>query len=131
MTIAASELRIGNVFKWNILASMGKGIDRVNLENIKYYEFFDGIPLTEEILLKCGFENNSILLSEQRILDIHDEGSVSFLDSELATELFKSTWNGRDDLFYNIMVIARNIKYLHTLQNLYFALTGKELEINL
>lgn len=68
------------------------------------------IPLTEEILLKCGLEY-------QR---------PDFIKGSFAIRDFDGGYiylNGLDGgLIY---------EYLHQLQNLYFALTGEELEVKL
>ena len=79
-------------------------------------ESFWGIPLTEEILLKCGFkyykENNSYQL---------DFG-------------FYCIWGRLEKeftLYSNGDETETEIKYLHQLQNLYWCLTGQELEVNL
>ena len=76
----------------------------------------EAIELTEEILLKCGFvkiENN------WKVLDI----------------VFASLgWERLAGMVLTLeheSVYLPHIKYLHQLQNLYFALTGEELEINL
>ena len=92
----------------------------------------DPIPLTEEILLKCGFEKKgemypfySLKLKETNGLDL-------LLNSPL--------FNGPDDSSNNFILVLDgsgkfididNIEYLHQLQNLCHILTGKELEINL
>jgi|SRR5690348_6430945 len=76
------------------------------------------IPLTPEILERCGFDGEANLdfkgdLSGQT-LHIHSLG-IAYLygqDSCTAGQAF-----------------TFNCKYLHQLQNLYFALTGEELEI--
>ena len=75
---------------------------------------FQPIPLTEEILLKCGFIIDSINNFEKYPFTIQ-----------------KSNHYVTDFLFYKNGDSGVVIKYLHQLQNLYFALTGKELEINL
>jgi hypothetical protein len=73
------------------------------------------IPLTEEMLLKCGFVKDitSIKLSCNNInLNIrYDSNSIRI---------------GFGD-YYRL----KHIKYLHQLQNLYFALTNEELQIEL
>jgi hypothetical protein len=74
-----------------------------------------GVTLTEEILLKCGFD---------KLLSIFKKDD------------FKIGLDGNDFLLSEITVVFENkikfkIQYLHQLQNLYFALTGKELEVNL
>jgi len=68
------------------------------------------IPLTEEILLKCGYEINFI--DFKHFYKLHN----LYLDSNFQPI----------DTF-----ITYEIKYLHQLQNLYFALTNQELNIEL
>ena len=72
------------------------------------------IPLTEEILLKCGFRKS------KSGMYLFDKFSFDLSDFEFGVE---------SDYYY--LTISENIKYLHQLQNLYFALTDIELEINL
>jgi len=71
------------------------------------------VELTEEILLKCGFEEDGQLFHNQ-------------------IALYK---NGLDGFNYNVNFFEydnlEEIKYLHQLQNLYFALTNEELTVNL
>jgi len=71
-----------------------------------------GIPLTEEWLIKMGFENDNITFSR---------GSV----------WLAPTSTGRYDVFlaglYNGS--QTTLEYVHDLQNLYFALLGTELTI--
>ena len=64
------------------------------------------IPLTEEILLKCGFVPCSIM-------DNH-----YYLEGLLLWNIQGMFINGRTDV---------RLKHLHQLQNLYFALTNEEL----
>jgi len=73
------------------------------------YEDIDPIPVTEEILLKCGFEKKDAFWFTKDIIKI---------ETTLSRGRFK----------YAGFV---SVKHLHQLQNLYFALTGQELEINL
>jgi hypothetical protein len=79
-------------------------------------EYLKPIPLTEERILNCGFKNTTSST-------VH--GSKNF-----SLPYFNLTMYGDEVRFYfnGFMII---IKYLHQLQNLYFALFGKELEINL
>lgn len=74
-----------------------------------YVENLNPIPLTEELLLKCGFEK-------------HKWGIITYYNSLLELDA-DFHLKGVD---YNIQV-----KYLHQLQNLYFDFTGEELEVNL
>jgi hypothetical protein len=117
-----NELRIGN------LVDLGNRIAKiieiahlacvvVDLEEtqdtIEDYERVKGIPLTEEWLLKFGFEKNN---NNQFILM---EGSVDIL--------FNKDLNGWtcDGINFSINMT----EHVHQLQNLYFALTGKELKL--
>ncbi|MGN6438188.1 MAG: hypothetical protein ACTHMM_16730 [Agriterribacter sp.] len=70
----------------------------------------EGISLTPEILENCGFEYN---------------GDHFFKDEVC---LFKL---GNSGIHFLYDYTGKEIKYFHQLQNLYFALTGKELEVNL
>ena len=117
-----NELRIGN------LVDLGNRIAKiieiahlacvvVDLEEtqdtIEDYERVKGIPLTEEWLLKFGFEKNN---NNQFILM---EGSVDIL--------FNKDLNGWtcDGINFSINMT----EHVHQLQNLYFALTGEELKL--
>jgi len=107
----ANELRIGNLF----VDKKTKTI--INIIGLtEQYITFSGhfkndwqakpIPLTEEWLLKFGFKNLSIGLFEL----IHNNviGYRLSIEGQYGYE---------------------EIKYIHQLQNLYFALTGEELTI--
>jgi hypothetical protein len=84
--------------------------------------YFAPIPLTPEILEKCGFEIALIHLPFAKVLvpkslPLQDKLHVALEQKTGPTFLYRPS---------NLKV-----KYLHQLQNLYFALTGTELEINL
>jgi hypothetical protein len=116
----ANELRIGNLF---ILPNGDIG-------KISYHEIrlmvvaiekpdYKPIPLTEEWLLKFGFSNREAFSYKEWFIGFnpitHDW-------------MFDICWLvGHDYPFYRNGHFA--IKYLHQLQNLYFALTGEELTI--
>jgi len=104
-------------------------------------DWYEPIPLTEEWLLKFGFEINSVTFmgkSENRYeirlssheLDIHiDKKTHIYEQTDIVIKLNPNeTW-----LNYNVFIYHANIKlkkplqYVHQLQNLYFALTGEEL----
>ena len=109
----ANELRIGNVVyyistKKELLTHL---IDLPTLKRIEKgnkYNIFKPIPLTEEILLKCGY--------------IKQEGRY-FLCTDAIMQLERYI----DESIYH-SILAIEVKYLHQLQNLYFELTGKELK---
>lgn len=149
--INAAELRLGNRLS-----------DMANLEiNLIVYKIEDGIitcgdkdfdypylaetlkpiPLTEDILLKCGFEKKGSegwFHKDYIAFDLGDEG-VDELDHRYLmhpVEISINTSSFRANI-YNTMDDEQGatpkvkIKTLHQLQNLYFALTGQELEVNL
>lgn len=117
--IQANELRIGNwVFLHQGFDSIKYDIQAHDIE-----ELYDNdgigvapIPITEEDLLECGFEKK-----EQRFESKEALLRISYFDSAWHCSI------GDDDFG----ILFRTIKHLHQLQNLYFALTGKELEIEL
>jgi len=112
----ANELRIGNLVAYEPTIDDWEEII-VKCGNIIQCEIspdsFIPIPLTEEWLLKFGFEKND---NNQFILM---EGSVDIL--------FNKDLNGWtcDGINFSINMT----EYVHQLQNLYFALTGEELKL--
>lgn len=74
------------------------------------------IPLTEEILLKCGFKASRDKGILQASLHKH-----YFAYSLVSNHLSGNGSNGE--------IGIRNVLYVHQLQNLYHSLTGEELEI--
>jgi hypothetical protein len=80
------------------------------------------IPLTEEWLIKLGLKyitnNGSYAINIRDNDDDDDFGELCLYDN-------LEVWLSLIDDSYRI----NHIKFVHQLQNLYFALTGKELEI--
>ena len=122
--IKATELRIGN---WVEV----ENYKNIQLENVHpegtthgddqyLISMLKPIPLTEEILLKCGFE-----------VCYRSEFTLR-LDHKLNYK-FGAGWNLVNGHF-SVRYIGQNfthIKYLHQLQNLFYALTDKELQVEL
>ena len=115
----AQELRIGNLiyshsrlFPTEIIKVKPYVIDW----QLKYSELknFEPIPLTEEWLLKLGFDFGSDFIGECFFIEFDDKNDF-FIHIE------------NDKFYYNYDEIE--IKHVHQLQNLYFALTNNELEI--
>jgi len=115
----ASELRIGNYILFsedNTIFEVGsieeKGFTVQNKEETTWIEAyqFEPITLTEEWLLKFGFQKNGCYY-------ISEETNIEFYltNGKLYCELHGET------IF--------NIENVHQLQNLYFALSGGELTI--
>ena len=109
-----NELRVGNyvnaevnLLSLQIHKLMPSDIVDVSKGIVEIYP----IELTEEILLKCGFKYKSYGYGEKEW--------KQWNNGKITLNGFLETRSGN------------NLKYLHQLQNLYFALTNEELEINL
>ena len=95
----------------------------------EYSDFANPIPLTNEILEKTGFEDLSTVNIWQDKLRLKGF-PFTFVFTKTYNELRLHPENFSDNL--NIaFIINGGIKSVHQLQNLYFALTGKELDIKL
>lgn len=125
----ANELRIGNYVSPFNRNDEHQMVMQVSANNIKLTEMgkvsvddIFGIPLTEEWIIKFGFE-----------YDIHNlEYSRAILDETLIT------YSQKNGIFLESRVCCHEcggymeyveIKHVHQLQNLYYALTGEELTI--
>lgn len=118
----ANELRLGN---W-VSETNSKGKTFYVQINIDFLEtlvvepdVFDPVPLTPEILEKCGFKPHDKFDYFKNYLALGHKGSSNYVVAEF------DRIDGQGHL------LRRGISYLHQLQNLYFALTGQELPINL
>lgn len=115
--MTASELRIGNLIfddYREIVVDVHINILRSIINNNPC--FYKPIPLTEEWLLKLGFQEHPN--------DYYYFGGYKIrfdLDNDLNPIKFCF-------LFFDIGDWEMEIKYVHQLQNLYFALTGEELK---
>lgn len=123
----AKELRIGNYvyYQGNVekcfsLRNSGVDFYRGKTKNGiitqgYVYDAIQPIPLTEEILLKCGFIRRwnapAMLINYGELQSVF---TINIVKNE-----FYFTYG---DL---------QVKHLHQLQNLYFALTNEELTVNL
>lgn len=109
----AQDLRIGNlVYRENSKLINQKtdvySIENVNLQSAQKYE---PIPLTEEWLLRMGLTKNGREEFEFKRYRLYQ--TVSYVNF----------------LFCEGNLVLREIKYVHTLQNLIHSLTGEELTI--
>ena len=114
----AKELRIGNLItdKWSkgkypfTILSLGKSKCTYfgHQQFWAKYENLEPIPLTEEWLLKFGFKERKNSIRYRYYKNRH------------SIELFSN---------YARMNYSIGFKYVHQLQNLYFALYGEELTI--
>lgn len=89
------------------------------------------IPLTEEWLLKLGFDKYQ-WCDDCAFIGFNNSHMVlRFFNGEWHCDKAKITKDNRGQKMSNGKPIIKNgfIKYVHQLQNLYFALTGKELTL--
>jgi hypothetical protein len=128
--IKANELRIGNLVNYeqtthlitcvNIDYTISIWVDKKNQEHLYTHQNNElkPIPLTEEWLLKFGFGEE--LKDEWKILV---NGCWSFFICYYENQY--NHWVGCGAEYCH----GKEIKYVHQLQNLYFALTNEELKI--
>ena len=116
----STELRIGNLFDKN------GNVDTVTPNEIEALfesesrEWVKPIPLTEEWLLKFGFES---IKSYPRIKHFRIKLNRNYLKVSLLLADNRARFNIPGSGIYKL------IDNVHSLQNLYFALTGHELTI--
>ena len=116
----ATELRLGNyVDLFGKLAYITKS-DFSETDYGIAIESGKPIPITEEWLVKLGFKRKEKIVNE----DVYIKGSLGiFPDYHIVVYYVDTCKDGSH-------TIPITLKYVHQLQNLYFALTGEELELN-
>lgn len=135
--IQATELRIGNYLTYHTPddTDMPCKIDAQDILNISTNymhnaEIHSPIPLTEEILLKCGFEKEPISYS----INIDSFGGGKRL-SFSGDYLYITDSEKQNTIPTDIITLwnkdLRKEFYLHELQNIFHAITGTELNITL
>lgn len=131
MTLKANELRIGNYLNGKQGHVTVTEIRKNNIVKIQdnTSSFYVGtclkpIPLTEEWLLKFDMEYADEF-SNQRKLYVkkheYDISQITYSEKEGLMRLSNGEQKGT--------MLIPHIKYVHQLQNLYFALTGEELTL--
>jgi hypothetical protein len=123
----ASELRLNNIIGWHdgnkndFLAVRVKGVldmfitSEVNgtlQHKHENYQSWIPIPLTQEWLLKFGFKKDGIYYENAHL-------QLSKMTSKNGYDCYCT------DLDFSIFMTE--LEHVHSLQNLYFALTGEEL----
>lgn len=133
----ASELRLGNIVyyknkQYEVYGrispveidldseSRDEHIPNVNLCKVQ------GIPLTEEWLLKCGFKVKHMMDTQKYQIIVFHNLKMGYLSFDFSLCINDTNEYSHLD---NLVSISKPMKYLHQLQNLYYALTGEELEI--
>ena len=125
----ASELRIGNYYMF----ADYNGIVYRQVQEIKHNQFgllsdYDKvnfeicrpIPLTEEWVLKLGFEYHSF--DKNYVIKNKDGYCNSIKNND-------GEWCYNNDISDANCYFIRELKYIHQLQNLYYALNEEELTI--
>lgn len=133
--INAKELRIGN---WLVHDSLDQGERYIRIVEIRENDFraendevfptrrehfeMEGIPLTPELLEECGFE---------RIMEFASDTNWTYkMVTKTKIKLFYHCGNS-SFMIGEPLASRTTVIYVHQLQNLYFALTGEELNISL
>lgn len=134
--VKSNELRVGNIvygvsdrievikeihYKGGIWTQPIK----MDFQSAGNCEDISGIPLTPEWLERFGFENSVVKLAGggEIKFDDYKKGSIGF--SPVGGN------GGLWQIFFGTQYKGVFIKYVHQLQNLYFALTGEELEVKI
>lgn len=121
----SNELRI-----WNWVETSEGVIQIQNGWEIDEGNECQPIPLTEEWLLKFGFEKEEIICVGGLYVEYHLKANsdvyMVYLN-DFSVGLYASKREYENELA--VIPTHDNVKHVHSLQNLYFALTGTELEI--
>ncbi len=140
ISVKASDVRIGN--KLLFVDFPGKGTMTVDADIISAMEKFPNnhtwycIPLTPEILEKCGFD----LYDPTPLMPAHKGVCYSIVVFQIGADGLRVPGTGKGLYFYKSdyrywflkdYPVHNRMRFLHQLQNLVFALTGEELEVKL
>ena len=136
--LKCTDLRIGNLLKFNdeiviVYELYDDSISILEDSYVKVYHIdnFKPIELTEEVLVKIGFEDRKGYFNYSRVFgndgDYCDSIYIYYCPRlkhfKFTHDIVKEDNLQEMDLY--------NIKYLHELQNAYFLLTGGEMEVEL
>ena len=126
VSVTDKEFRIGNLINYRIVDKMDERQEWLEVSEIDYDDLrifglkdkinndYQPILLTKEWLLRFGFKFHKNMFHYK----IHFRIG------------FKKSFNKGFDLFIDDNLLGNEIQYVHQLQNLYFALTGFELQIS-
>lgn len=146
--IKSNELRVGNLVKFGIIQKITMMVNTIHKDGINEefsndedypesepfrqiwkYEELDPIPLTPEILGRCGFEDYDeynmqlqLNMAHYSVLIIRKHDCMTVL-SQTDSDSYSEPCTSSIDM--------NTIKYLHQLQNKYFWLCDEELPVNL
>lgn len=134
--LRANDLRIGNIVLYKPYGNRdGEPVIIAGMLGMKAYfnkhsnesgmfHNLEAIPLTPELLQKCGFEKRD-----------HDDKVYTY-DADNIRIPICLHWpgiNGECSLtdVPHTQILSERFKYVHQLQNLFWCITGTELEVNL
>lgn len=127
----SNELRIGNYYLQDgeyRKVDSNTILDTMQHETTNKCSKITPIPITKEILEKCGFEINN----NQAKTIIDDWLYVMIdIDKEVKITISTNINDFTEGLHPVISILHLTIAFLHELQNLYFVLTRRELEVKL
>lgn len=119
--IYSNELRI-----WNYAYNPDNEITQISAETFELLENMDTyhlspIPLTKDVILKCGFKEVAIYAN------VYSMGNM-----RIHTDKYEKTNTVLFVLYCDDdTIFSKEVSSVHQLQNLYFALTDRELDIKL
>lgn len=129
--INTKEIRIGNLVEYRITDKLDERkewleVSEIDADDIHWLskvdtkdEDFRAILITEEWLLNLGFKKDNKLNYV-----FHFEFNEGY--EEITVELYKG---GENDFYFRGNILHNDLKYVHQIQNLYFALTQRELTV--
>ncbi len=134
----ANEVRIGNYYLYHIFDVFDERkewdeINQIDIEDLIWLSTPEGevdtdyrpMPISEEWLLMLGFKEGYAVYSEGFSIDVQE---TDFYLRPCFHGGYYWGFNLKDKMdceFYDVLPL----KYVHELQNLYYALTGKELSL--
>lgn len=123
--IEPNSLRIGNLVRgpkgiekvWDVMCDM------VNTDKgERLYEDLEPLPITDEILLEMGFEEDDS--------NFWFDMETHHLELRLSSDYYYPIYVQDAEMSHEDeqRVCLNRVKFIHELQNLFFVLTGKELK---
>ncbi len=121
------ELRIGN---WYSNGEKEYRMDTSSLRDMEIAidngdnDLYQPIPLTEDWLLKFGFEQSEWMTSAHYLFDTKDNITIEINGNNKQGYSWSYAYQDAPPAWADV-----ELKHIHQLQNLVYALTGEELEI--
>ena len=140
----ATEFRLGNFYEYFIQDDLDPRKEwwelcLMDVESLKWVsehpedDDYRPIPLTEEWLLKFGFEKlNHFTVHNPIHIELGRQRKLIVCSVGTPNEMVYIDFEGEDNGSSRDLIVLKNYDYdgfthVHQLQNLYFALTGEEL----